>query len=358
MKNVSLSKSGGGGNLRSGFTLVELLVVIAIIGILIALLLPAVQAAREAARRMQCTNHLKQIGIAIHNYHDTALVTPPGYIYLSSGTETGGSRPYWGWNAFILPYMEQQSLYNSLGIRSRTLQTVCRANAIAGTKNRLTADDKLLVQTKISSLRCPSDTGNALTDDTTSFGWNNKTVYLGISAALASDTGDSHNPVSKSNYAACAGGDDIYDATQVLGGSDPGGVFYANSSKTFGSISDGTSNVFLVGEVATSVYGMKYFAATWLGVGNPGCTGNGPTDAAQTPNEQTSGIYLALRRAKFDILINTPLPQNSNKSFSSNHTGGASFVYGDGSVHFLSETVNSTTYGYMGQRASGKTKGL
>jgi prepilin-type N-terminal cleavage/methylation domain-containing protein len=102
---------------RRGFTLIELLVVIAIIGVLIALLLPAVQKIREAAARIQCQNNLHQIGLALHNYHDAARSFPPGYIsgFTSAGDDTG---PSWGWAALILPQMEQQPLYNSLLLSS------------------------------------------------------------------------------------------------------------------------------------------------------------------------------------------------------------------------------------------------
>src|SRR5664279_3184236 len=97
--------------LRSAFTLIELLVVIAIIAVLIALLLPAVQQAREAARRSQCKNNLKQLGLALHNYHDTANTLPPGYIGPNTALSTNSN---WGWNVMLLPGLDQAPLYNQI----------------------------------------------------------------------------------------------------------------------------------------------------------------------------------------------------------------------------------------------------
>jgi type II secretory pathway pseudopilin PulG len=323
-------------------------VVIAIIGVLIALLLPAVQAAREAARRMQCTNHIKQVLTAMHNYHDTNTVLPPGYIYWEGGTQTGSGRPWWGWNVFIFPFMEQESLYKELNTRERMLQTICRGNNITGTTNTLTSEDKILVQTIIPTVRCPSDNGNVLNNDTTNFGPSTTTVYL-----LQTD-----NPVAKSNYAACMGVTN-YDANAVYPGTnDNDGMFYCNSSKNFGAIEDGTSNVFFLGEVATQIGDFKYFACTWLGVGNPGWLGNGSQAASGGNAANDAGGYRTIRRVKNDILINSAALANLNKGYSSCHATGANFGLGDGSVHYISETINTTLYNDFGRRSSGKTKAL
>src|SRR3954469_1594045 len=120
-------------SLALGFTLVELLVVIAIIGVLVALLLPAVQAAREAARRMQCTNNLRQLGLALHNYHDVNLTFPLNYRPVAGGT--------YSWMQAILPYIEQQNLYSQITIGG----TVALAN------------NTMVANTPIKTFRCPSD---------------------------------------------------------------------------------------------------------------------------------------------------------------------------------------------------------
>ena len=143
---------------RKGFTLVELLVVIAIIGILVGLLLPAVQAARAAARRMQCSNNLKQLGLAVHNYHDANKSFPSGFItnYPAGALNTAAmmsvtQRTHWSWGAFVLPYIEQTALYNTLNPGQSSM------DALLATPAGLAA-----LTTPIPSFVCPSDTGPSL----------------------------------------------------------------------------------------------------------------------------------------------------------------------------------------------------
>jgi prepilin-type N-terminal cleavage/methylation domain-containing protein/prepilin-type processing-associated H-X9-DG protein len=274
-----------------GFTLVELLVVIAIIGVLVALLLPAVQAAREAANRSSCNNNLKQIGIGLHNYHDTYKALPAGYIYVS-----GAGQPEWGWAVAILPFMEEGPLYDQLGAATRRLNTVYKAGAPAA--------DQALLQTRIDTYRCPSDARKELCDNI-NFGSTN------------------HFRVAKSNYVACAGWSNT--PNYPTHNYDCGGMFYGNSWLGMADCLDGLSNTLFVGERE-----YRNRAATWVGAGhNESYGGTGTLRTLFRGTFQINFAYYEL----------TPM-DNVSKGQSSEHPGGTNILLGDGSVRFLSETVS------------------
>jgi prepilin-type N-terminal cleavage/methylation domain-containing protein/prepilin-type processing-associated H-X9-DG protein len=196
--------------MRSGFTLVELLVVIAIIGILVGLLLPAVQAAREAARRMQCQNHIRQLGLASHNHESAMKALPPAF----RGKSIGGAPAYfdlWGTTAYLTPYLEQTPVYNSIDL-SLTMYQLTSPFGIQSPD---------AVRTKVAIFLCPSDFGQAVCRDS-----------YAISGEFA-----------PTNYAFCLGSGTTKGRTNWLGSPyDADGVFYAQSKIKLTDIKDGTSN--------------------------------------------------------------------------------------------------------------------
>ena len=277
-----------------GFTLIELLVVIAIIAILIALLLPAVQQAREAARRSTCKNNMKQIGLAMHNYHDTFSRLPAGYIYRG-----GNGKANYGWSVAILPQMELANLYKKLDAGSDPLYTRYKAGASAA--------DKQLLQTVLPVYHCPSDTGGDVAN----------AVKFGNT---------DHFSVGYSSYVGAAGWSNSPSYPTKDG--DCGGMLWGNSYLRFAEITDGLSNTQLLGERPD-----RDFGASWLGVGRNDSYGN-------------NGTLRTLFRGSFQINFDYAAagqPQNVGKGQSSEHTGGLNILVGDGSVKFLSENVNRGT---------------
>jgi prepilin-type N-terminal cleavage/methylation domain-containing protein/prepilin-type processing-associated H-X9-DG protein len=347
---------------RRGFTLIELLVVIAIIAVLIALLLPAVQAAREAARRAGCVNNMKQIGLAMHNYHSTNDCFPPGAL---QNTYNLGSQTSPGWQnmsslAMLLPFIEQNTLYSALNFSM---------GSTAGTQPPWTDPygNGTVRGSQINSFLCPSD-GNA---KNTGDGWTGR-----LNSYMASMGTTEQNGYNTSST----------------------GVFAFNIVYGLRDITDGSSNTIAFGEKLVGTPGNS----TGLGVGyrGNGVNNSGPTqsvfDATQNPTTIASDLnicqasWLQLTPTNNSTLINnegqywlvgdtayslfnTIVPPNSTTwkfgscrngcgtcspdgsafvNVSSNHSGGANFLMGDGSVRFVKNTIAQVIYWYIGTRAN------
>jgi len=326
---------------KRAFTLVELLVVIAIIGILVALLLPAIQAAREAARRAQCQSHMKNIGIALQNYHSAHNHFPKGFV--STGA---GAIEAWSWSTYLLPYLEEQSIYDQLRPADEWIVPVDAnrtgkrnlADVLAAGKVR--PAELVPLQTPIPVFRCPSDSTPALipVKDKTNVDMAN-TRYTDTETWERHFYGtyapDFFQP-STSNYVASKGTID----SQCDGGLAPGrwiinqqrcnntGVFFGNSEISMKQITDGTSKTFAVGERD------KYcLAATWIGVRNPFGA------EMWSSNWGLAHVWFKLNDAA------TGDHDTCVEGFSSAHQGGAFFALCDGSVQFISDEINFKNVG-------------
>lgn len=287
---------------RTGFTLIELLVVIAIIGILIALLLPAVQKVREAAARIHCQNNLKQIGLALHNFHDVYKKLPPGYAsqVASDNSDLG---PGWGWAAHMLPYIEQDNVYKQIDFSADI-----GAAVNAGARTRV-----------LEMLRCPAE---RLPPDTFVA---SKTV---VDIAFCS-------------YVGMFGTGEVAD--------DPGngtGVFFRNSRVKLTDITDGTSNTIMVGERHA-----KLAYSSWVGA----VTGAEVPPRFPTPLGPEGAPVLCLGHTGEAAEGHTPNnPTNHVDDFGSDHVTGANFLFADGSVHLIANTISPMVWEALGTRGSGE----
>ncbi len=303
------------GRRSRAFTLIELLVVIAIIAILIALLLPAVQQAREAARRTQCKNNLKQIGLALHNYHDTFGVFPPGYQDSGTPARNGG----WGWSSQVLPQIDQSALYNQFDFNRRP-------NGSLGSPQNIA-----LLATVLPGFNCPSDLKPTHT-------------------AIHSPGNDAYTErAATSSYCANAGAFtgvpcELPGPGQVTTPRD-NGVVYVNTSIRIGAITDGSSNTLLAGEV------------TWAGSQNQtlyGSTHSGGAARCDIEGAAGGGMFRHVRGARYKM---NGLPVQ-HKAYHSMHVGGAQFTMADGSVRFISDNIEHSATDFTVYQANPESIGL
>jgi prepilin-type N-terminal cleavage/methylation domain-containing protein/prepilin-type processing-associated H-X9-DG protein len=341
---------------RRGFTLVELLVVIAIIGILVSLLLPAVQAAREAARRIKCANNLKQYGIGLHNYHDVYNTLPPGGLWNVSATDWG--HPAISWQVRVMPFMEQQALYDKVdmdfmnynkpnadldnaGIRDVGYGSIMQQPPQAW---------RNLHATEVPYLMCPSDEGPDEINDwaQTSYGGS-----LGSQATVSADANCNVYYVRGIHYE-----DLIWNADHgnTWRKQDVSGLFSRmgfEDKVNLSSILDGTSNVIMIGEQLGNCHDHNYGAAWYYnGFGN-----------AHTGTATPINVFTTCATSQADAIQRRyPFPQcwvksnwNLSWGFRSRHKQGSQFVFADGSVQFLPQTIDYMTYQYLGGRQDGRT---
>jgi prepilin-type N-terminal cleavage/methylation domain-containing protein/prepilin-type processing-associated H-X9-DG protein len=301
----------GGGEGRRGFTLIELLVVIAIIATLIGLLLPAVQKSREAAARSQCSNNLKQLGLAVHHFHDVHARLPSSYY-------NSPSNPPWGHFASLLPYIEQDNLYQQADVPNGPVSSY--------------------LTVVVKTLSCPSDGTPRVRNDVdmeiesgTYYETGAVTNYKGVSGSgwgrYAFDNSGSFG--SFYNYIDPNGNQNSFDLGQ--------GMLYRSDwhkPRALVSVTDGTSNTLMIGEDLPA----KNAWSSWAS-GNQGITTAIPPNAKNSRGQDYDRTDWA-----------------NCWGAKSNHSNGVQFAYGDGHVGFLSNAVDVSTYRALGTMNGGETQ--
>jgi prepilin-type N-terminal cleavage/methylation domain-containing protein len=286
---------------RRGFTLIEILVVIAIISILIGLTVPAVQKVREAANRAVCQNNLRQIGLALHNFHDSNKRLPPGYVDRAPWP-LPDQGPGWGWAAFILPYLEQDPLQKQINFSALV---GCPDPGIAAARAQY-----------LPIFVCPSDNVTG--------------------AFTVSESAGNSWVLGPSNYVACNGNDGVDDLSTPM---HTGAFVRGLRGLRFADITDGLSGTFFIGERSITMS-----RAAWAGA----------VTGAQVPSVREPGAFAGAaalvlghcgRHMPNDTIV------TDADAMSSGHTHGVQFLFGDGSVHMINEAIGQSVYDALATRS-------
>lgn len=324
---------------RHGFTLVELLVVIAIIGVLIALLLPAVQMAREAARRISCGNQLRQFGIALHLYHDTYNQFPFGGTYKpgnAGGGVEGVHAPQVSWQVRVMPYMEQNVVAEQLNMR-----------LIQAWNGTVTQGGQLYRarEWQVPYAMCPSDPRDRVVN-----GWAQASYTGCLGSQFVPSNQASCNSFTTPNVHFMPGGAVAFGDSTI--NTDVNGMFSRFGIRTsIASVTDGTSTTFLVGEIlgdcAESPLG-------WWSYNGPGNAHASTSVPLNTMTTCARSLEEATERGYFQPICWQKNNWNFSWGFRSQHPAGSQFVMVDGSVQFISSQIEYATYQYLGSRNDGR----
>lgn len=290
--------SSGSRKWTRGFTLIELLVVIAIIAVLIALLLPAVQQAREAARRSQCRNHLKQLGLAYHNYHDTHGRLPPSCVAKTTGTNQNSIRS-WGYQAMLLPFLEQTALYNAIGVGNAPLVPNTNLTDPSDYTTAAAGSVEELFSTYIPVFQCPSASGPRSNPYLNKLG----TMMYAANSEIAIEPSN----VPAGNGARCY---------------------------TFSDIRDGTTNTILMGEKVLMDAPFVSIGSNWIS-GYPCGSGRSHVIA---PQSRMNVPFTGTLDSATNCFSGGGFGRTTTAS---PHTGGAHLLMCDGAVKFVSENVQA-----------------